>query len=64
MDWPGIYSFLFESYAGMAILFGITIVICLIACIIMEYHTRRKFKNHNTSHDEWSMFDDDEKDDD
>lgn len=55
-----LYHFLFETYPGIAILFGLTIVICLIACVIMERRTRRIYKNHAKGKDDWSLFDDDD----
>lgn len=58
-----LYHFLFETYSGIAILFGVTIVICLIACVIMERRTRKIYKNHAKQEDDWSFFDDDDDDD-
>ena len=60
MDASGIYHFLFETYAGMGVLFGVTIVICLIACVIMEWRTRKIYVNHEKTEDDWSFFDDDD----
>ena len=60
MDIGEIYHFLFETYAGMGVLFAATIVICLIACVIMERRTRKIYVNHEPSEDDWSFFDDDD----
>ena len=60
MDAAELYHFFFETYAGMGVLFLITVVICLIACVIMERRTRRIYKNHEKTEDDWSFFDDDE----
>lgn len=62
MDWDGLYHFLFETYAGIGVLFGVTIVICLIACVIMERHTRKIYTNHEKTEDDWDFFDDDDED--
>ena len=60
MDFEAVYHFLFESYAGLGVLFAATIVICLIACVIMERRTRQIYKNHEKTEDDWSFFDDDD----
>jgi hypothetical protein len=60
MDADQLYHFLFETYPGLGVLFGITIVICLLACVIMERRTRRIYKNHEKTEDDWSFFDDDD----
>ena len=65
MDFNALYHFLFESFAGIGVLVGSVLVICLIACFIMEWNTRRKFKDRGpaTDEDDWSFFDDDDEDD-
>lgn len=60
MDASELYHFLFETYAGMGILFAATIVICLCACVIMERRTRKIYVNHEKTEDDWSFFDDDD----
>lgn len=62
MDLQAAYHFLFETYQGMGILFLAAIVICLIACVIMERRTRKRFKNHEATEDDWDFFDEDEDD--
>lgn len=63
MDFGSIYHFLFETFAGIGVLVGICLVASLIACVIMEYRTRRQFANHEKTEDDWSFFDDDEDND-
>ena len=46
MDFQAIYSFLFESYAGLGILVGASLVISIIAAAIMEYRTRKRYVDH------------------
>lgn len=60
MDFAAIYHFLFETYAGMGVLFGATMLICLIAAVIMERRTRKIYVNHEKTEDDWSFFDDDD----
>ena len=49
MDFEQIYHFLFQTYGG-------------IGCIIMERRTRKLFVDCPKSKDEWSLFDDDDED--
>ena len=60
MDVSEIYHFLFETYGGLGVLFAATIVICLIACVIMERRTRKIYVNHEKTEDDWSFFDDED----
>lgn len=60
MDARELYQFLFESYAGIGVLFALTVAICLVACVIMERRTRRIYKNHEKTEDDWSFFDDED----
>lgn len=62
MDINSIYSFLFETYAGIGILVGAGLVISLITAVIMELRTRKTFvdRGERAEDDEWSFFDDDE----
>lgn len=62
MDWAALYHFLFETYEGVAILIGACLVICVIACVVMERRTRKTFVDRAPSEDDWSFFDDDEED--
>ena len=43
MDFAQIYSFLFESFAGIGVLVGIVLVIGIVACVIWEVRTRKAF---------------------
>ena len=63
MDFGEVYHFLFETFAGIGCLVGIGLVISIIACIIMERRTRKRFANREAGEDDWSFFDDDDEDD-
>ena len=54
MDINELYHFLFETMPGMGI------VLSILACIILERKTRKQFKNHAKTEDDWSLFDDDD----
>lgn len=62
MDINSIYSFLFETYAGIGVLVGAGLVISLITAVIMELRTRKTFvdRGERAEDDEWSFFDDDD----
>lgn len=60
MDFAQIYSFLFESFAGIGVLVGIVLVIGIIACVIWEVRTRKAFKDRGPAEDEWAIFDDED----
>lgn len=60
MDIGELYHFLFETMPGIGILVGAGLVISIIACVIMEFRTRRIYKNHEKTEDDWSLFDDDD----
>lgn len=62
MDFGEVYHFLFETFAGIGCLVGIGIVLSIIACVIMERRTRKKFVSREKEKDDWSFFDDDEED--
>ena len=66
MDFGEIYSFLFETYAGVGVLIGISLVVCVILAAIMEVRTRKAYVDRgpreNDEDDEWSFFDDDDED--
>ena len=51
MDINELYHFLFETMPGMGILVGAGIV---------ERKPRKQFKNHAKPEDDWSLFDDDD----
>ena len=62
MDFGEVYHFLFETIPGIGCLIGIGLVVSIIACIIMERRTRKRFANHEAGEDVWSFFDDDDED--
>ncbi|MBC2888073.1 DUF6724 family protein [Gordonibacter massiliensis (ex Traore et al. 2017)] len=62
MDFGEVYHFLFETIPGIGCLIGIGLVVSIIACIIMERRTRKRFANHEAGEDDWSFFDDDDED--
>lgn len=55
-----LYYFLFETMPGIGILVGAGLLVSVIVCIILERKTRKQFKNHEKTEDDWSLFDDDE----
>lgn len=60
MDFAEIYHFLFETTAGIGCLIGAFLIISVILCIVMERRTRKQFKHREKSPDDWSLFDDEE----
>lgn len=58
MDFEQIYHFLFQTFPGIGCLVGAGLVICLIACIIMERRARKIFVDRPKGEDDWSIFDD------
>ncbi len=60
MDFNELYHLLFETYAGIGILVGSGIVISLVVCVILEFKTRRLYRNHEIQDedDEWAIFED------
>lgn len=61
MDFFEIYHFLFETTTGVACMIGICLVLSVIACVIMERRTRKRYVDRkNEDDDDWSLFDDDE----
>lgn len=60
MNIEELYHFLFETMTGIGILVGGGLVISIIVCFILERKTRKQFKNHEKTEDDWSLFDDDE----
>ena len=45
MDFAAIYHFIFETYAGLAILMGGCLVFCVILAIVLEVRTRKRFRD-------------------
>lgn len=64
MDLGELYNFLFQTVPGIGVLIGIGLVLSIIASAIMEHRTRKRFKNHEATEDDWSFFDDDDEEED
>ena len=62
MNFEELYHFLFETMPGIGILVGGGLVISIIVCLILERKTRKQYKNHEKTEDDWSLFDDDDED--
>ena len=60
MDITELYHFFFETPEGVGYLVGICLVLSLIVCVIMERRTRKRFGPKGE--DDWSIFDDDDED--
>ncbi|MDO5042294.1 MAG: hypothetical protein Q4D92_02145 [Slackia sp.] len=63
MDFGSLYHFFFETFAGIGLLVGAGLVISVIACLIMEWKTRRTFKDRGPVEDEdddFTFFDDED----
>lgn len=63
MDIMEIYNFLFNSMPGIGCLIGAGLIISFIAAIILERKTRKTFQHREKGPDDWSLFDDDEDED-
>ena len=66
MDFEAIYQFLFETYAGIGVLVAISLVVCIIVAAVLEMRTRKTYvdRGEATDEDEWSIFGDDDEDED
>ena len=62
MEFEQIYRFLFESYAGVGVLVGVSLVICVIIAAVLELRTRKRYIDRGPSEgdDEWALFDDED----
>lgn len=64
MDFAEVYHFLFETYVGIGVLVGVSLVLCIIIAALLELRTRKAFVDRGPrpedEEDEWSLFDDDE----
>lgn len=60
MDFAEIYHFLFETYVGIGVLVGISLVLCVIIAFLLEMRTRKTYvdRGERGEDDEWSIFDD------
>ena len=66
MDFQAIYKFIFESYAGLALLIGVALVCSIIAAALLEVKTRRLYYNHEPEEekDKWSLDENEDEDED
>ena len=68
MEFSEIYSFLFETYAGIGVLVAISLVLCIIIAALLELRTRKTYVDRgpksDDEEDEWSLFDDDDEESD
>lgn len=60
MDWDGLYHFVFETYQGVGASILVCLVLCVIAAVITERRTRKKFKDRPKGEDDFDLFDDDD----
>ena len=62
MDFAAVYDFLFGSVAGVGVLIGASLVLCVLIAFILERRTRKIYADRGPrdENDEWSLFDDDE----
>lgn len=60
MDINEIYHFLFETMPGIGVLMGAVFIIGLVVCLVLERKTRKIYRNHEKTEDDWSLFDDDD----
>ena len=56
MDFNELYHFLFESYAGLGVLVGCCLLLTLLISVLLEKKTRKRYKNHAKTEDDWSFF--------
>ena len=59
MDFGELYHFLFETYAGIGVLVGVSLVLCIIIAFLLELRTRKTYvdRGDDPENDEWSIFD-------
>ncbi len=56
MDLNELYHFLFETYPGIGILVGAGLILSILVCVILEFRTRKLYRNHEPAEDDWSLF--------
>ena len=56
MGFAGIYHFIFETYAGLAILMGGCLVICFILAFVLEKRTRKRYRDRGERVEGESLF--------
>lgn len=57
MDFAAIYHFIFETYAGLAILMGGCLVICVVLAIVLEVRTRKRYRDRGERKEGENWFD-------
>ena len=59
MDFGELYHFLFETYASIGVLVGVSLVLCIIIAFLLELRTRKTYvdRGEDPENDEWSIFD-------
>jgi len=60
MDFGQIYHFLFETYAGVACLVGVVLIITFVLAVLLERRTRKVYKDRPKEEDEWLDANDEE----
>ena len=53
MDLGELYHFLFETIPGIGVLIGVGLVLSILASVIMERRTRKRFPNNEHVDDAW-----------
>lgn len=56
------FNWLFTTRTGVLCLIGAGILLFLLISAVLEIKTRRIYKNHEKSEDDWSLFDSDDED--
>lgn len=65
MSFDELYHFIFETYIGVGILVGVSLLLCIAIAAFLEMRTRKQFVDRgDEEQDEWSLFDDDDDEDD
>ena len=44
INFDEIYHFLFETFNGVIVLICVSLVVCIIACVIMEHRTKKMLR--------------------
>ena len=59
MDFGELYHFLFETYVGIGVLVGVSLVLCIVIAFVLELRTRKTYvdRGEDPEDDEWSIFD-------
>lgn len=57
MDFAEIYHFIFETYAGLGILMGGCLIICVILAFVLEVRTRKRYRDRGERKEGKNWFD-------